>query len=653
MMKRTDMKTLIRATAIVVAASLGAAVTGPYELRGQTGDPAVTVVPPTKPVRVIEGRFTEDVRLTSHVDWVLRGYVFIAAPARIVIESGANVTSDLETNGSLVIGRGAGIDVAGTLDAPLIYASDPFAFGGITDTPPHGVRALPRASSSAPVAAMQPVRETAAPAQSREAAATRQASVPRLVSDGGGTPATGDLPIGRPAGIRRALSGATALTGRTAMRRAEAGSLSADIRRPQATGHDGTEGTRQVVGPPEIVAGLDKPVRVIHGRFTSDLRLTSDTYWVLRGAVFVGEPARIVIDPGTRVVGETATQGTLIIERGAQIIADGTAAAPIVFTSDQPVGQRGRGDWGGLIINGRAPVNLTGGVGIGEGDTGIYGGSDPDDSSGILRYVRVEFAGIEFSPDNELNGIAFQGVGRGTVVDHIQVAFNKDDGIEMFGGTVDVKHVVLTGIGDDSMDWTFGWQGRAQFVIVQQRGDDADRGIEADNNANNNDLLPRSKPTIYNLTLIGDPDHDEGSESTVGMTLREGTAGIIRNFIVTGFKSSGIALSTSSTLAQVASGQLSARHGIVFGNGANFHSSAATLVTAAGGTIDQVDPQLVRPFDHVDPIFRPRPGSVAMLLGFETPPNDGFFDDSVAFRGALSDDPAEDWTLGWTSYAQR
>lgn len=407
----------------------------------------------------------------------------------------------------------------------------------------------------------------------------------------------------------------------------------------------------QVVGPPTNVPGIDKPVRVIRGRVHQDLTLTSDTYWVLRGTVFVEEPARLSIQPGTRVIGETATRGTLVIGRGAQIIADGAVDQPIVFTSDQPAGQRGRGDWGGLIINGRAPLNLPGGVGIGEGDTGEYGGDDPDDNSGILRYVRVEFAGIEFSPDNELNGIAFQGVGRGTIVDHVQVIFNKDDGVEMFGGTVDLKHVIVTSIGDDSIDWTFGWTGRMQFVIAQQRGDDADRGIEADNNGNNNDLLPRSNPTIYNLTLVGDPDFNEGPESTRGLTLREGTAGTIRNFIVMGFKDRGVEVSTAATLGQAAIGALSLRNGILFGNNPNVHSSANTLVANADGTIAQVDPELVDPFNHAAPDFRPRPGSPAVRLAPAVPPNDGFFE-IAQFLGALDVDPEKDWTRGWTNFEQ-
>lgn len=409
----------------------------------------------------------------------------------------------------------------------------------------------------------------------------------------------------------------------------------------------------QSVGPAINVPGISKPVRVIRGRFTSGtLTLTNDTFWVLRGAVFFQNTARLAIQPGTTIIGETATRGTLVIDRGAQILADGTREAPIVFTSDQPVGQRARGDWGGLIINGRAPVNLPAGFGIGEGDTGAYGGTDPNDNSGILRYVRVEFAGIEFSPDNELNGIAFQGVGRGTIVENIQVSHNKDDGIEMFGGTVDIKRAVLTYIGDDSIDWTFGWSGRLQFAVAQQRGDNADRGIEGDNNGNNNDLLPRSNPTIYNITLVGDRDTNEGPESTTGMTLREGTAGTIRNAIVYGFKGNGIQVSTNATLAQAASGALSVGHTILFNNGTNLHSSTSGLQARAAGTLSVVDPELVAPFSHTSPVFRPRPGSPALTLAFAVPPNDGFFE-VARFIGALDAGIDDDWTLGWTSYADR
>lgn len=415
----------------------------------------------------------------------------------------------------------------------------------------------------------------------------------------------------------------------------------------------------QIVSPPNNVPGLDKPVRVIRGRITSNFTMTSDVHWVLRGAVFVGSGATLTIQPGTRIVGELATLGTLIVSQGGRINAVGTATAPIVFTSDQPIGLRARGDWGGLIINGRAPLNLPGGVGIGEGDTGQYGGTDPDDNSGVLKYVRVEYAGIEFSPDNELNGIAFQGVGRGTIVEHVQVKHNKDDCFEWFGGTVDAKYIVATSCGDDSMDWTHGWTGRVQFAIVNQQADDADNGIEADNLAGNNDLLPRSAPTFYNFTLLGDPDTNEGNESDDGMLIREGTAGTFRNFIVFGFKEWGINVDHTATINQANLGALTWANGIVSNNGNHGISSRGNLDSAAAPFIqnlatmrvgNQFDPGLIDPFNHAAPNFRPAgPTSLAMQLAPAIPPNDGFF--VVApFIGALGPDPLLDWTLGWTNF---
>jgi hypothetical protein len=164
-----------------------------------------------------------------------------------------------------------------------------------------------------------------------------------------------------------------------------------------------------------VVSGTE----VLQGAITQSRTLTADKQWLLKGAVFVRQPATLTIERGTVVAGEFATKGTLIVDRGAKIVAQGSALQPIIFTTDQAVGTRGRGDWGGLIINGFAPVNIPGGIGQGEGNTGSYGGGtspDPNDNSGVLSYVRVEFAGIEFSPDNELNGITFHGVGRGTTV---------------------------------------------------------------------------------------------------------------------------------------------------------------------------------------------------------------------------------------------
>jgi hypothetical protein len=386
----------------------------------------------------------------------------------------------------------------------------------------------------------------------------------------------------------------------------------------------------------------------------------SENTYVLRGSVFVEEGATLTIEPGTVIRGESTSQppGTLVVAQGARLVADGTREHPIVFTSDQPVGERGRGQWGGLIINGKAPLN-TGSTAEGEGDTGPYGGSDPHDDSGILRYVRVEFAGIEFSPDNELNGIALQGVGDATIVDYVQIHYNQDDGIEFFGGTVNAKHVLITGARDDSFDWTDGWTGKGQFWVAQQIGDDADNGFEADNNGDNNDLTPRSNPTIYNFTLVGDPN---GPESDTGMLLREGTAATIRNGIVIGFNKSGIDIDQSSTAAQVGSGGLSVMSCIFWGNDpANFDDDAeetgdpafSESAWAADSVLylTEADPMLVSPYSLGTPDFRPAVDSPAAngTVPVEVPPADGFFE-SVDFLGGV--DPSDDWTAGWTTTAQ-
>ena len=408
------------------------------------------------------------------------------------------------------------------------------------------------------------------------------------------------------------------------------------------------------------VPGIDKPVQVFSGRITGNVTWTNNYYWVLRGTVFVEENATLNIQAGTTVVGEAGSVGSLIVKRGGRLNAIGTKEQPIVFTSDQAPGARARGDWGGIILNGRAPLNLEGGEGEGEADTGVYGGDNPDDNSGSLRYVRVEFAGTEFSPDNELNGIAFQGVGRGGTYEYIQVHMNKDDGLEWFGGTADIKHAVVTNAGDDSFDWTFGWRGRAQFIAVSQRGDDADAGIEADNNEFNNENLPRSSPTLYNLTFCGDSDTNEGSESVRGVLLRRGTAGEMRNFIITGFKNVGLEVNGTSSLREAAQGNLRVSNGVIFRTGANgtTYAPATTLALIQNNTFASVrlgqDPGIGNCFNHEAPDWKPT--SVSTLAGGQlapaTPPNDGFFE-VTTFIGAFSPDVEQDWAAGWTRFPQR
>ncbi len=410
--------------------------------------------------------------------------------------------------------------------------------------------------------------------------------------------------------------------------------------------------------PPVTVPGIDRQVVVVTGEIEGTENWTNNFYYVLRGAVFVPEGATLNIQAGTRVIGESGSVGTMVVLRGGRLNAIGTREQPIVFTSDQPIGSRARGDWGGLIINGRAPINIEGGEGVGEADTGVYGGNDPNDNSGALRYVRIEFAGTEFSPDNELNGIAFQGVGRGGSYEFIQIHMNRDDGLEWFGGTADIRYAVVSNAADDSFDWTFGWTGRAQFIAVHQRSDDADWGIEADNNEFNNNLLPRSNPQIYNMTICGDPDTNEGAESIRAVLFRRGTAVTFRNFVIAGTKTLGMQIDGGTTLGQVDNGTTQVGPGIISaGPVTPLHASVQPFVASGrfANVRVGVDSGISSGcFTHENPNFRPT--SAATLAGGQLapvqPPNDGFFQ-AVTFIGAVPPAPADDWTQGWTAYPQR
>jgi len=388
-----------------------------------------------------------------------------------------------------------------------------------------------------------------------------------------------------------------------------------------------------------------------------DLTLTSENEYILDGTVFIGDDITetvLTIEAGTKIYGKKSSTGTLVIRRNSKIMAEGTADNPIVFTSDQA--SPNRSDWGGVIINGKATLN-TGLEVPGEGGTGLYGGTDDADNSGIMRYCRIEYAGREFSPDNELNGLALQGVGSGTTIEYIQIHMNKDDGIEFFGGTVNAKYIYITGCADDQFDWTDGWRGKGQFWVCQQYGDDADQGIEADNNGDENDATPRSFPTIYNLTLVGDERY--GAESDIGMLLREGTGANIYNAIVLDFGDCGIDIDHAATFTNAwggsaLSGNLIVDNSIFFDNNetwqtgetdeATFEFTSEQFITTLNANNQFADPGLMNAYDKVNPDYRPTSGSIA-LSGYATPPSDGFFE-SVDFIGGV--DPNNNWLAGWT-----
>ncbi len=235
--------------------------------------------------------------------------------------------------------------------------------------------------------------------------------------------------------------------------------------------------------------------------------LTKDNKYLLKGQVFVRENSILTIEPGTIIFGDKGTKGTLIIDRGGKIIAEGTANEPIVFTSALAPGSRDRGDWGGIVILGKARTNQADPVIEGVTPTVIFGGDNDDDNSGILKYVRVEFAGIELTPNNETNSITLGGVGRGTTMEYCQVSFGGDDGFEWFGGALNAKHLIAFGMWDDCFDVDYGFTGKVQFGLSVRYGSYADQSgsniFETDNGPNDNVTTLITTGVFSNITGIG------------------------------------------------------------------------------------------------------------------------------------------------------
>lgn len=416
-----------------------------------------------------------------------------------------------------------------------------------------------------------------------------------------------------------------------------------------------------------------KPICEIAGTVTDNLRLNSNFIYQLDGPVFIGEDqggdssapvagaasAILTIDPGVTIFGRSGAD-YLVVNRGSQIRSNGTATAPVNMTSRKEVfgennGQAfnaasDRGEWGGLIINGRAPINdcidatATGGTAgcekSGEGSSGLFGGNDPTDNSGNLFYTRISFAGNLINDEDELNGIAFQGVGNGTQVDFIQVHNNADDGVEFFGGTVNVKHVVLTGNGDDSMDWTDGWTGNAQFVLVDQADDAGDRAIEGDNRSSNNTLLPRSSPTVANFTFVG------GATADTGIVVRAGSAGSFINGLITLFQDAGVDIDDAESANQVAAGDLTFDSMLVVGNNDNLEADGDTGDAATVAAFNAGANNVTTGTTSVaDEQYVPAAGDTTTTATDPSTINPFF--DSVDYVGAV-EDASDTWYQGWT-----
>ncbi len=365
----------------------------------------------------------------------------------------------------------------------------------------------------------------------------------------------------------------------------------------------------------------------------------TDFEWLISGSTFVVGDATLTIDEGVTVYfdAESSATSLIAVQQGSKIDAEGTAANPIVLTSSNKLSgsttSPDGGDWGGLVLNGRAGINI-GSSAEGEGGSGTYGGSDDADNSGTLRYIRLEYAGRVIGVDNELNGFSFNGVGSATTIEYIQSYFGEDDGIEFFGGTANVKWAVSTASRDDSFDWTHGWRGNGQFWVVEQIAGRGDRGFEADNLGDDNAATPFSEPTIANITLIGS-DGNGGGNNTTGMRLREGTKGKLHNAIVTGFESRGVRVTDTQTEANFTDGSLILTNSIVFDNDDNVRNFDGVATGWASTNSNTTDGSAVSLSGAV--------GVVAAGALDPTTLNAWFT--AATFVGAV--DPNNNWLTGW------
>jgi hypothetical protein len=425
---------------------------------------------------------------------------------------------------------------------------------------------------------------------------------------------------------------------------------------PPTTGE--TEDPSESTGIPEGCVNGDDPASPrmeLGAEITSDTTLTCDTIWVLTQATFV-RGAVLTVDPGTTVIG--AAGSALVIDSDARLEAVGTANAPIVFTSAQPVGSRARADWGGLVLVGLGINNAPNGVGEAEGfaEPIAYGGNDGAHNCGTMQYVRVEWAGFELVTDNELNGITWYTCGSGTTVDHVQSHMGSDDAFEWFGGAFDAQYLVATGMGDDSLDTDFGFTGTLQYVFAHQDPTEADgnHGIEAANNPDDFAAEPVAQPRVANMTFIGQ-GAGGNAEKSIGFVVKEGSGLEIYNSYFTGASGPGATFQDEPTIG-VAEGGGVVIQGTIFGTHGGFGHQGdgpytwtdedwGTFIMDQMGNQDGVDLGLDATWTA--PSIQPATGSPAEGAGVSLP--NGF--EATTYAGAV--DPAgEDWTqAGWINYA--
>lgn len=409
----------------------------------------------------------------------------------------------------------------------------------------------------------------------------------------------------------------------------------------------------EVISPP-------KAPETINGELTTSKTLTADRVWFLDGVVVVKNSAVLTIEPGTVIRGKVGTKAALVIDKGSKLVADGTQTKPIVFTSGRDAGSRTPGDWAGIILIGKAPTNRTTPVQV-EGGVALTYGTDnvPTDNSGILRYVRIEYAGIGVN-DSEINALTFYAVGSGTIVENVQTVYANDDAFEFFGGTVNCKNLISYATADDDFDFDFGYNGSVQFAVALRDPKFVDavddgNGIECDNDKDGTDAAPITKPKLSNFTIVG-PNNATGTASrhAYGNRWRRGSQFLFNNSIILGAQKGGLNIESDKTANFYKNGNSQFKNNIVAAYTNPFLVTASTLTAAelqtkalADGNVVVTDAntgvKLNNPFVLTGPNFLPATGSPALQGTWVATTGAS----AVTYRGAFG---TVDWTAGWANW---
>lgn len=403
--------------------------------------------------------------------------------------------------------------------------------------------------------------------------------------------------------------------------------------------------------------------------------LTKDKKYLIKGQAFVRTGKVLTIQAGTIIKGDKATKGTLIVDKGGRIEANGTAAEPIVMTSNLPAGSRDRGDWGGLVILGNAPVNQTDPSIEGITPSVVFGGTNATDNSGTYKYLRVEYAGIELSPNNETNSITMGGVGSGTVMEYCMVTYGGDDGFEWFGGSVNGKYLIAFGMWDDCFDVDFGYSGKVQFGLSVRYPSFADQSgsnaFECDNGPNDNETSFLTTGVFSNFTCIGPRATNAQSINANyqhSLDLRRRTAVTIANSVFTGYPR-GLRMNQQSVYNNYAAGTGKLLNNIMvapnttFSVGSGMTATATDIQTWFNLTNTTITAAIEDQFAVLglasnlafgnnvtsnypsNPNFAVTSGTLASGAAFTDAKLSGF--QSVAYRGAFG---TSDWTDGWAEF---